>query len=207
MNRPFILSITLLCLLLPSCVQWNIGQRIREGGEIHTGVDTLHPVDGKLYRTEQVGRSYTAYVRAPEVTYHFRSPLFSSTHESLKAPRKVVDVRRTGQTRTAVVLCYPTDYLNRKSDSRTFLKPADGIPAGARPMAAGIANERQKESPHSYGSISSVTPCGWGRKLAAAPFDYVIDPVLGATHTAIAVPVALVTTPFYLLWKAASGEP
>ncbi len=206
MKRTLLPITALLCLVLSGCAQYNLGQRIREGGEIHTGVDVLSPAQGKLYRTPGMAEAHTAYAQLPEVTCRLQTPIITTPADSDGERRRVRNATPTGQTRAALILCASSDGATRQTpEPRSFIKLVDTIPADALPIDAGKAAEGAQEQPGSYGWLST-TECGWGRRLAAAPFDYAIDPVLSAAHTILAVPVAIVATPGFLIWKLCAGE-
>ncbi len=206
MKRPHLALTALLCLMLPGCAQYNIGQRIREGGEIHTGVDVLSPAQGKLYRTADMAGAHTAYALLPEVTCRLQTPIITTPADSDGERRRIRDITPTGQTRAALILCASSDDAPRQApEPRSFIKLVDAIPAEAQPIDTGKTAGGAQRQPGSYGWLST-TECGWRRRLAAAPFDYAIDPVLSTAHTLLAVPVAIVATPGFLIWKLCAGE-
>ncbi len=195
----------LILLLLPSCVQCHIGQRIREGGVLHTGVNILHPVDGKLYRTPAMRKDNTAIARAPEVTYCVYSPLLTLVGEQ-DSYRIAGKVTPTGQTRVVRMHCekeYKQCSLYPANTPRQFIELAKGIPANAEACPVGKAEKigvSKSENPDIYGSLTEPTKPGIARRLAAAPFDYLIDPVISVAHTAINVPFFIIAAPFAIPW-------
>ncbi len=207
------LAAILVCaaaLLLPSCVQWNIGQRIREGGEIHTGVDILHPVDNTLYRTSAMRKDGTALARAPEVTYCVYSPLLTLVGEK-DGSRHAAKVTPTGRTRVARLRCEDMNMLSLYPEHtpREFIELAEGIPTNAEacPKGSGGKFDTPKYGrPDTYGSLTEPTQPSMARRLAAAPFDYLIDPALSVTHTLVNVPLFIVAAPFGILWMSQNSH-
>ncbi len=197
MNHRSLLFPLLLCLLLPSCVQWNIGLRIRENGETHTGVDVFHPVDGQIHRAPGMGSCDDAYIRAPEVTYTRRTPLveaqgwFWYTGDPWK---KALHIRPTGREHWALASC---EHSTPGSFQRKATPPAE---TSATPVEE--ADARRQALASSYGSLSH-TEASTARRLAAAPFDYLIDPALtGVSTLAHAIPTAcvgVVALPLFLI--------
>ncbi len=210
MNRPHLLAAALLCLLLPSCVQWNIGQRIREGGELHTGVDILHPVDGTLYRTPAMRQDNTALARAPEVTYCIYSPLLTLVGDK-DGSRRAAKVTPTGRTRVARLRCEENNKLSLYPEHtpREFIELAEGIPTNAVACPKGSGGKfgaSKHRHPDTYGSLTEPTQPSTARRLAAAPFDYLIAPALTVPHTQVNNPLIIVTAPFGILWMSQNSH-
>ncbi len=184
-----LLAATLLC----SCVESRIGLRIREMGEVHTGVDYLHPVDGKVYQTpaQRSKKPPQACVLAPEITYRVGHSFYH-----LHAPydcdlTSQYGIRPTGRTLVARIDCGRADSYTK------LLKDEVGgtIPAGARPSPAEGLIRPGKFDQIDYGDLAPVTPSPAWRSIAAAPFDYLIDPVLSAAGTTVLWTGILVATP------------
>ncbi len=199
------LSCAVALLLLPSCVQCHIGQRIREGGVRHTGVDILHPVDEKLYRTPAMRKDDTAIARAPEVTYCVYSPLLTLAGDK-DGNRTAGKVAPTGQVRVVRLRCEEENKpwsIYPANTPRQFIELAEGVPANAEACPVGKAGKLgayKLESPYTYGSLTEPTKPSAARRLAAAPFDYLIDPVISAAHTAVNVPLFILAAPFAIPW-------
>ncbi len=172
------LLIAAAALMLPSCVQWNIGECIRNSQEVHTGV-YLHVPEAEQYRVYDVpsSKEHCRYALAPEVTFRIERPTIE-TGDFGKHPR-VVEVQFTGQRRLVRVdeswegrekrgwdamglPCYPATLIDKLPEGATRMKPQDTA----------------------YASFRS-TKASWGRRLAAAPFDYLIDPALTLTSSLI----------------------
>ncbi len=183
-----LLPLTAFCLLLlPSCVlRSNIGHNIREAGELCTSV-SLRPVNDTIYMTPGQRKASpgvtTAYARLPEVTFRCKSHCFAAHSYQ----RTCEDIRPTGKVRTALVACQGTGC---PYNVKAFVEE---IPANARastptelPEAQIIHDERTL--PH--------TQTSWGRRLAAAPFDYLIDPVLTVGLTASGGIIYVALAPF-----------
>ncbi len=196
----FFVCAAAILLVFPSCVQWNIGERIREAGQRHTGGDICHPVDGKVYSipTPGVNNSKDYFVMAQEVTYRRRPPLFSNDYDLFWgalgvacAPEEAVDVQPTGRIIAAAISC------DGDMVPRSFKKQVNAIPAFATAMPVGNMVSLETKSPFDYGSISH-TEASTTRKLAAAPFDYVVDPILTAGHSTLTAAGLIVTSPIWL---------
>ncbi len=201
------LTLTAVCLLLPSCVRWNIGACIRELGEERMGVDVAHPVGGRRYeRKEKETGTTMFYVRAPEVRYRQSTPLVEWV-DSLgmgveRSPRRVRDVQPTGRE---LLACCDVEYVRRPAgvpgfghpfshEKLMFRKEVDSLPPEATPapylrsdcfnklMLDSAAREAEPEVTADVLGTLSVHR-HWAATLAAAPFDYAIDPALSGVST------------------------
>ncbi len=190
-----------LCLLLPSCVLYpNIGQRIREPGEICTGL-ALPAVGGKVYKATFVDHTIRSgkpsyftfyYTQVTEVEFTRRSELFhcGALLDSYPHP-EIRNIRPTGRKRLARVT------LDKEDIHPTYVAEAiDALPAHATlshtlpPPAeeAPLELDNRQDFPH--------TKAPWSRRIAAAPFDYLIEPVLkGIFYTGQAA-LFIVALPF-----------
>ncbi len=176
-------------LALSSCVvQSNIGDQIRDGGVVYTGADVRHPVDGKVYRTPDMNMYDDVYVRAPEVTYTKYTPCFA-VKKDFKRQAEARDVRVTGNTVVVQAIAY-------KNKPEFFRQKLNRMPAG---VTAAPAQSVKDNSVEAYGEISK-TEIGWGRKAAAAPFDYFLDPVFTGVGTVGASVGWAVYSPFKWMW-------
>ncbi len=199
----FTIAALLLTQVFPSCVQWNIGKRIRQAGEVHTGVDVFHPVDGKLYRAPSESGYDMAWVRAPEVSYTRRTELVTSeTYEQLwggSLHSTARNIHPSGREHWALV------YRDGMKHARGFKSLASPPPPHTPSVPAEQPDRHDVfgKWADDYGSLSH-TEAGTARRLAAAPFDYLIDPALSAVSTiALNVPAAcalVVASPFILIW-------
>ncbi len=188
------LTLALLsALLFPSCVQWNIGERIRESSALHVGADVTNPV----VRYYKPGHQYGAdYLLAPEVTYKALPPIVGFRSDWYWAK----DVQPTGR------LVLVDTGLYNKTDRRTTR--VERLPEGLRAVPSRAQRETPgpMEFPIRTGDFDSplARPASTGACIAAAPFDYLIDPALSAVNTVIvAVPVGcaiLLAAPLTLIW-------
>ncbi len=179
--------------LLPSCVQWGIGERIRNPQEVHTGV-RLHTPEAKQYRVFDGpgAKEHCRYAFAPEIVFKVERPLIE-TERFGRYPR-VVDVQSTGQHRLVRVNeswegrgrqgwdsmnppCYPCTLIDKLPEGATLVEPQSTA----------------------FASFHS-TKASWGRRLAAAPFDYLIDPALTALSSVIgSVGMGLYCIPLFII--------
>ncbi len=174
-----------IALLLPSCVFSNIGERIRDGGKIYTGVDISRPVDGKAYQTPaQQSKQDEAYIIAPEYTYVWREP-FLCTHYLFHPgwPRG----SRGGFRATGRQL--PARVSLRNGQISYLLKQEENIPATAKPIAVQPGDDRDM-----HATRPATEPGTW-RYIVAAPFAYVVDPVLP-------FPFSCFTFPGFMLYES-----
>ncbi len=196
--RKYILpSLLTFTLLLPSCtITSHIGKSIREAGEVHTGVDIFHPVDGKLHQTAaQHTQSDRAYVLAPEVRYRIYSgTIINHGLDKTTPPHPVVcDLQPTGKNCVAYIACKdgkPSHfiYLDEKFPSNTR----------AYPMAA---DGDEKIHHRALGKTAPSTQTSLWRRAVALPFDYILDPALSLTLTAGANIGGMVALPFLIICK------
>ncbi len=194
MPAPLPLVLALLsALLLPSCVQWNIGARIRESSAVHVGAD----VTNSVVRYYRPGHEYGAdYLLAPEVTYKALPPIAGFRSDSHWAK----NVQPTGR------LVLVDTGLYNKGDRRTTR--VESLPLGLRAVRsrAGQGTPGPLEFPLRTGDFESplARPASTASRIAAAPFDYVVDPVLSTVNTVIvAVPIGcalVVAAPLALIW-------
>ncbi len=183
---------TVLTLALSSCVvKSNIGDQIRDGNVVYTGADVRHPVDGKVYRTSDMNMYDDVYVRAPEVTYTKYTPWFTVKNKDLAEKQSEArNVRPTGNTLVVQAIAY-------KNKPEFFRQQLTQMPAGVTGAQAESALGNCVEA---YGEISK-TELGWGKKIAAAPFDYFLDPVFTGVGTVGASVGWAVYTPFKWMWN------
>ncbi len=170
----YLASALAVALLLPSCLQWNIGENIRESAERRIGIDPT-----ALYHC---GKGKDGVTVAREMSYKADTPLVNTI--PLPAPAAAYDAKPTGYYREAEL----------------HYRKLDGMRAtvGERYEVGGRKLERRASGPlcddlsefdtRSMGSVERVRgPWYPAAVVAAAPFDYVVDPAL-----------SVVTTPF--LW-------
>ena len=195
-----LLLIALLPLSLVSCTYSNFGSCIRNSGLTHTGVDVRHPMDGKVYRTpaqrkvDEFSEAW-GYVRAPELSYRLDHPFFISYN--IKGDHnepEPYDIRPTGKVRLALAGGY-----DRPS---SFKKSVESIPANARACSV----KPNKESKPVLDDDQPQPRPSWWRYVAAAPFDYLIDPVITVAWNTTTYTVSLAATPFLLAYESLSMQ-
>ncbi len=215
MKRQLLILTALFFLLgtFHSCMQVNIGARIREGGERRLGVDVRQPRGGVMYRLATAkGEEDRFFVRAAEVSYSPQSPWVVGKGSPLASllglplrheAARAVGVRPTG--RVLLVECRrgwsgKVGIGQGEEDERGCeLQPVallDTLPAGAKTEPAPQANGSPANS-RNLGSFGKVQEAGAGRRLVAAPFDYLIDPVLGGAASTVD---CLFSALFMLYW-------
>ncbi len=151
---------------LSSCV-WNIGECIRSSTAVHVGADLSNPAEVEAY-----GYDYFAdeYFIAPEVTYRYCPDLVEFCVPN-EPPYKVHDMKRTG-------------YKVLVRDGLEW-ETTDKIPADAkRKRIEDMYDPRKKrDTNRELGDLDSPRASRGSipAQIAAAPFDFVIDPVLSAT--------------------------
>ncbi len=166
-------------LLLPSCImRSNIGKNIREPGTVYTSV-YLRPVDGTIYRTPQQEAQKAmycknpAYARLTEVSFRKASrPWFEAHSILIDDEPKPHSIRPTGKVRLAEIGVR----YDGCPDSVTAL--VDAIPVDAKEQKAATLPD-EEEIALDKGAVHAQV--SWGRRLAAAPFDYLIDPILSVS--------------------------
>ncbi len=176
MTRKRALSITAIVVaahycLLPSCVQWNIGQNIRESTERHVGINP-----GEAYRIGDGGGRPTI---AQELTYELDTPLISLLGEKTTAQ----DIRMGEHFREVKMRLRKMEGLQSTVGAR--YEPKE------QPMERMRGSQgRERLTPRSMGSAEvQYSDSHQLAVIAAAPFDYLIDPVLSAASSAIAMPL------------------
>ncbi len=166
----------LLSLLLPSCVRWNIGERIRSATAVYVGADTRHPVDGKIYRS-----NCQVYMYAPEVTFRMRLAIVEPFAVKVWPRRTGLDVTPTGR-----IVLVENDWIDGP-------KLVDELPPDCRVLEGGnwtaelhfpIENNELGLLPGGQNSRGSL-----GAQIFAAPFDYCIDPLLSAVTSPLWLPI------------------
>ncbi len=159
-------------MLLTSCagwVQWNVGGRIRAGSATHAGAD----IHGPTIEYEKKGnKDAPTYCRAPEVLYRTKPAIIKWRDPFFPDNEDAYDIRPTGRK---LLFC--------RKDRRLVSAVPQGYEATYQPgCKCGRTNFNSSElgsfeSPQtSRGSISA--------QLAAAPFDFFIDPALSVITTA-----------------------
>ncbi len=172
--RTFFVLALAAALLLPSCLQWNIGENIRECAERRVGIDPR-----VIYRC---GKGQERVSVAQEVSYKADTPLVNTI--PLPASAKAYDVTPTGHYRKAK--------LHHPKLEGTKATVGERYEVGGQELTV-KSSYLDARSPlglntRSMGSVERVRGAWYpAAVVAAAPFDYVVDPAL-----------SVVTTPF--LW-------
>ncbi len=198
MKAPAAILSLAVCLLFPSCVRWHLGAAIRDAVDVRVGVDVEHPVGGKVYMRELpakpnglLEREY--YAHAPEVSYHQSTPWVEFDDAPGEPPlaRPAVRVRPTGR----VVLARFKHERERwrglehkllhvqKPSRATYCEEVSAPPPGATLTL----REPREDAPAP--TVASLGTREHRRSLTAAivaaPFDYVVDPVLSSVSTVL----------------------
>ncbi len=194
------LACTLLsALLLSSCGPWYIGNRIRYDSELHVGAALEHATihyyaDGRSLAWMKADPEHRSigepdYVLAPEVTYRVRKPLVGMVWDGVDKPAEITPTGR-------MVLVKPH---GRTRDSIWDNELVEKLPEGMQADPQTVPKDKpfEYESVRQLGDLDApaATRGSVGAQIAAAPFDYVIDPALSAvTLSPVLVPGAVVAS-------------
>ncbi len=188
--RTLLTAASALCL--SSCVvDWNIGRCIRESDEWYTGVCTCQADKIKYWEgTGDSGRM--RYLQGREVRFRLNHALVTTTHLGRSPQARVCGVEESGKDCLVRV-------EERQGGEWKEGQVIDSLPADARRADASGAHtglrlcagpgSRYCKSGH-YVVTSQSKPGTW-RRMAAAPFDYLIDPILTVASSGLGT-VALV---------------
>ncbi len=193
---------------------FNIGERIRQGGELRTGVDVNHPVGNCYYVYRSPGGGAEFYVQAPEVSYRPQISLVDiddidyALDDSkyvlarwmgipYHAQTAVLDVQPTGRILCAHVgvvtrLRYDSQGVNAVDDSLVFQEQVHALPSPVTECF--LKGEQGEAHADSIGTLAVTEKPGDWRRVAAAPFDYVVSPILNFTCTLIDSVVSYMVT-------------
>ncbi len=149
-------------------------------------------MDGQVYMAPEQRRYknsciHYAYARLPEVTYRQHSDLVDAHSILLHKKPGVNDIRPTGRIRVVLVKCSALNCSLAVEEMMT------DIPANARAYSVG---EMPDKTSINIKEQAPTTEAGVGRRIAAAPFDYLIDPVLSVCMYAGYGVGAVITSPF-----------
>ncbi len=179
-------------LLFPSCVQWNIGENIREGAQICVGADLreCYDVPDELnvdYNTWPHGGGKSLRILAPEVCFRPDYPLVSTNWKNLPRAKEV----------------QPTGAYRKVTRSMVVIFRGEKAEVGGRCEVPNPAALRRIGSRGIWAEVRPAEPqerkCGkWYplAAIAAVPFDYVIDPALSVVTTPFFWVGALIARPF-----------
>ncbi len=170
--KPLLPLSALVLLCLSSCVELQVGAVIREPARYATAVDASKPLHKKAYRISKDEYVY----QAPVIRGAYQQRLiYMNMGNEHKFPSYYTGSKKaTGEWRWVRV---------RRDQSGTFLvTPLDQRPSLKKAKLVDTSHFRYEgELSFNYGeSRSSGT-----RRLLAAPFDYVIDPIASVPLTAL----------------------
>ena len=191
------LAAAALPALLPSC-SWNIGERIRSSTALYVGADTRHPVGGELYALPEDRAIGNRYAYVPEVTYRTK-PAWVDKPVYFGAPRESCDITPTGRT---ILVRYGHHRGAGETVERVEKLPEGCIicppEPGKEPYRRANGTLRP-QTDHELGDFEDArrTRGSTGAKIAAAPFDYVVDPVMTVGTTAAGTLVGLAALCIY----------
>ncbi len=191
-----------LALLLSSCTL-HIGERIRGTSELHVGaakehatVKFYHP-DAREFMREYP-TLYPDYVLAPEVTYRIRRPILDFGYT-----RTPVDITPTGR----MVYVEPEESQRVEEEAVKGYIRVPQQTVSSKDYASTYTDARQ------LGDFETPVPAelSLGARIAAAPFDYAIDPVLTAVSTTALgcaeCASVLVACPFLCVYNVLTAGP
>ncbi len=171
-HRPFSTSLVSCLFVFPflaSC-QWNIGECIRASTAVHVGADISNPDEVETY-----GYDYFAprYFIAPEVTYRYCPDLVD-----FRVPNdpwyKAHDIKRTGHKVLVKDSC--------------GWQTADKIPVDSKRITYQYDSDVKRDTNRELGDLDSPRSSRGSipAQIVAAPFDFIIDPVLSVTTSVFA---------------------
>ncbi len=170
-------AVTLHGLLMPSFVRWNIGQNIRESTERHVGINP-----GEAYL---VGEGEERLTIARELSYELDTPLIALLDENTDAQ----DIRMGEHFRKVKFKRHKGYRIPVRATTVGERYEPNGQPMEPHRISMG----RTYLSPTYMGSVE--VQCNDSHRLAviaAAPFDYAIDPALTAVSSVAATPIVVV---------------
>ncbi len=184
MKLPSFLLACVATVLLPSCAQWNIGKKIRESAETHIGINDRMQYN---YHEESLPEGYRLHYIAPELRYRLRTPLvdyraFDEVGERYYAyASRVVedDIVPTGRLR------HVTDTKMPGEASRTEIGDVCETPVEKLTRRPGLESRSTPIASRTHLGSAGRERSTWypAAVVAAAPFDYLIDPVLSVAST------------------------
>ena len=189
MMKVRLVLLAVAALILSSCVS-NIGGVIRDGAVEQVAVDTGRPVGGVVYQN----RKYASEVmQAPEVVYHGRDGMLYDVfvHDCYLCCPEVKDTGRQLWVRKSPDGEYSLLEEPPSADWKpVLLKNTPTVPTRAyrlKPYATRVVGSKAL------------------RSVLAAPFDYVIDPLLTVGVNATLLAGELLVFPFQMLYSAVDG--
>ena len=186
--RPLILLA--VALLLPSCVQWSIGENIRESAQRRLAVDTEH-----RFRCEGVTLvpevRYRSSHRVVDIAIPEGTQAWPTDHEYtgryrvLKEGRRRWDVEPGELYDTTGKTLHPMPPRRRSTYYLPNIRIAPVIEGGRETRVEGLDLANVCDA---AGEIVVEKHAAYGlAKAASVPFEYLIDPVLSVVSTPFAV--------------------
>lgn len=211
MTRRFTLS-SLLFILLSSCTipQVDIGGAIEHRTEHYTALKLDEDGEDEVYRCPN-GDYYmkvpeVSYTRSWPVMYWYPSFELNNRQSALQATAKYQWVRLSQQVNAEESL--ELQFQGYKLSDSNFRV----VPLAQEPNLVGC----QKAKFPLKGSLLAITngqaqeEASTARKIAAAPFDYVLDPVLTVSANIVLIPTvivcAIVVPPLHYLFADEDSE-
>ncbi len=193
-------------LLLSSCVEWRIGQKIRETKLTHSALLLKTPLGGALYEMEKAppqgeekrwafffDRGYADccyYAHVPVVEYRHSSNVLHWELPYASSGYSLTEQKPTGRTR---LIALHGHKLYLMPEGATLPKGARRVEAAQLPRSTGRDEPAAGEEEAQPYKIATRREPGHGLAVAvAAPFDYLIDPALSLVSTPVACTVAAV---------------
>lgn len=189
-----LLALGLVAVLLPSCVIWNTGERIREAEVTYTGVDVSRPVGGILYESRSDVGFY--YMQVPEVTYRERTPMVQVPWLDIGTEVAATEIQDTGKVHWVRRVVEEKPKERGLHLDRVLENPPDDL------SVARVLNEPGRTpGAKEMGAYGINRDAGYAKaQLMSAPCRYVVDPLLSTVSTAAAVPVIGVGGSIYGIW-------
>ncbi len=207
-NRVPLVSGSLLTMLalLPSCVQWNLGENVLTASETYIAIDYRHPVGKQVYYQSEPNGKRRYFARLPEVRYHRMPELVALEYGHPKKYDASV-VEATGHSVLAEL------DVTTRNDS-----PAPGALLGIKRIIPALPAGLLALPPANYdynpramvnsGRLEPGKAPGSARKIAANALSYSIDPLLTFVSTTAfccaALPLEILSFPF--IWTQHTHE-
>ncbi len=181
---------------LPSCGTLHIGERIRSAEELHLGVAREHATE-KLYhpkdRKDLRDGFFVSprYVRAPEVSYRTRRPILDVG--GVRTPQDITPTGRMVYIGSGERQCVTEEAV------KGYIRVPQ--PENDKDFASTYTDAEQ------LGDLETprMTEASLGARIAAAPFDYLIDPLYtgvnyGVAYTALGCAMVVATPIWFGYW-------
>jgi len=189
-----LLALGAAALLLPSCVIWKTGERIREAEMTYTGVDVSRPVGGLLYESRSDVGFY--YMQAPEVTYRERTPLVKVPWLGIGTEVAATEIKDTGKVHWVRREAEGKAIKKKLYPGQVLANPPDDLSV-ARVLSEPLPTPDARE----MGALEMKRDARYAKaQLLSEPCRYVVDPLLSTVSTAAAVPVICAGGSVYGIW-------